>query len=113
MINNPKLLLYFFLLFSPGKHFVDKHRVELIKRVSNIEPILDELLDKEVITQEQYDKIRALPTSQEKMRELYSGSLRAEKCKDIFYEILLANEKFLVEDLSKGWSLAKLLENFL
>uniref|UniRef100_A0A3P9N2W2 PYD and CARD domain containing n=1 Tax=Poecilia reticulata TaxID=8081 RepID=A0A3P9N2W2_POERE len=27
-----------------GKHFVDKHRSELIKRVGNIGPILDELL---------------------------------------------------------------------
>uniref|UniRef100_A0A3P9DKX9 Pyrin domain-containing protein n=1 Tax=Maylandia zebra TaxID=106582 RepID=A0A3P9DKX9_9CICH len=81
-------------------HFVDKHRVELIQRVSNIEQILDELQYKEVIDQEQYDKFRALPTSQGRMRELYSGPLKAT-CKDIFYESLLANEKFLVEDLSK------------
>uniref|UniRef100_A0A3P9DR66 CARD domain-containing protein n=1 Tax=Maylandia zebra TaxID=106582 RepID=A0A3P9DR66_9CICH len=85
-----------------GKHFVDKHRVQLIQRVSNIAPILDELQYKEVIDQEQYDKIRALPTSQDRMRELYSGPLKASAaCKDIFYESLLANEKFLVEDLSK------------
>nr|XP_024656555.1 apoptosis-associated speck-like protein containing a CARD [Maylandia zebra] len=84
------------------KHFVDKHRVQLIQRVSNIAPILDELQYKEVIDQEQYDKIRALPTSQDRMRELYSGPLKASAaCKDIFYESLLANEKFLVEDLSK------------
>ncbi|XP_026041567.1 apoptosis-associated speck-like protein containing a CARD isoform X2 [Astatotilapia calliptera] len=84
------------------KHFVDKHRVQLIQRVSNIAPILDELQDKEVIDQEQYDKIRALPTSQDRMRELYSGPLKASAaCKDVFYESLLANEKFLVEDLSK------------
>lgn len=84
-----------------GKDFVDKHRGQLIKRVSNIAPILDELLDKEVIDQETYTKIRALSTSQEKMRELYSGPLGAEKCKDIFYQILLENEKFLVKELSE------------
>lgn len=87
---------------SSENHFVDKHRVQLIQRVSNIAPILDELQYKEVIDQEQYDKIRALPTSQDRMRELYSGPLKASAaCKDIFYESLLANEKFLVEDLSK------------
>ncbi|KAL3980143.1 E3 ubiquitin-protein ligase [Sarotherodon galilaeus] len=82
-----------------GKHFVDKHKLQLIKRVSNIAPILDELQDNEVIDQGQYDRIRALPTAQDKMRELYSGPLGAEKCKDIFYKILLANEKFLVNEL--------------
>uniref|UniRef100_A0A3P9DSK6 CARD domain-containing protein n=1 Tax=Maylandia zebra TaxID=106582 RepID=A0A3P9DSK6_9CICH len=86
-------------------HFVDKHRVQLIQRVSNIAPILDELLDNEVINQETYTRIRALSTTQEKMRELYSGPLKASAaCKDIyeiFYDILLANEKFLVKELSE------------
>nr|XP_024655557.1 uncharacterized protein LOC112431243 isoform X2 [Maylandia zebra] len=90
---------------SAGKHFVDKHRVQLIQRVSNIAPILDELLDNEVINQETYTRIRALSTTQEKMRELYSGPLKASAaCKDIyeiFYDILLANEKFLVKELSE------------
>ncbi|XP_035772525.1 NACHT, LRR and PYD domains-containing protein 1b allele 3-like [Neolamprologus brichardi] len=87
---------------ADGEDFVDKHRSQLIQRVSNIAPILDELLDKKVIDQEQYDKIRALPTSQDKMRELYSGPLKASAaCKKIFYESLLANEIFLIEDLSK------------
>ncbi|XP_003451301.1 apoptosis-associated speck-like protein containing a CARD isoform X1 [Oreochromis niloticus] len=83
-----------------GKHFVDKHKVQLIQRVSNIAPILDELQDNEVINQEQYARIRALSTAQDKMRELYSGPLQASAaCKDIFYKILLANEKFLVNEL--------------
>uniref|UniRef100_A0A3P9BTE5 Pyrin domain-containing protein n=1 Tax=Maylandia zebra TaxID=106582 RepID=A0A3P9BTE5_9CICH len=67
-------------------HFVDKHRVELIQRVSNIEPILDE--------------IRALQTSQEKMRELYSGPLKAGSAsKDVFYQILQTHERLLLNDL--------------
>uniref|UniRef100_A0A3Q0T8B5 PYD and CARD domain containing n=1 Tax=Amphilophus citrinellus TaxID=61819 RepID=A0A3Q0T8B5_AMPCI len=87
--------------FSDGitGHFVDKHRLDLIRRVSNISPILDELYDNEVVDQEVYDRIRALPTSQDKMRELYRCSMNAEKAKDIFYKILLANEKFLIEEL--------------
>uniref|UniRef100_A0A3P9BT36 CARD domain-containing protein n=1 Tax=Maylandia zebra TaxID=106582 RepID=A0A3P9BT36_9CICH len=78
---------------SPGlklkNHFVDKHRVELIQRVSNIEPILDD-----------YDRIRALQTSQEKMRELYSGPLKAGSAsKDVFYQILQTHERLLLNDL--------------
>ncbi|XP_044064231.1 apoptosis-associated speck-like protein containing a CARD isoform X2 [Siniperca chuatsi] len=85
---------------SDNIHFVDKHRTALINRVSNIAPILDELVDKNVIQQETYDRIRILPTTQEKMRELYSGCLKASgTCKDIFYKILEENEKYLIADL--------------
>uniref|UniRef100_A0A7N8X454 PYD and CARD domain containing n=1 Tax=Mastacembelus armatus TaxID=205130 RepID=A0A7N8X454_9TELE len=91
------------IIFSPlssGKHFVDRHKVELIRRVSNIGPILDDLLDEDVIQQEVYEQIRALPTTQDKIRELYSGPLKAsEACKDIFYESLQIHEKFLIDDL--------------
>uniref|UniRef100_A0A668UH28 Pyrin domain-containing protein n=1 Tax=Oreochromis aureus TaxID=47969 RepID=A0A668UH28_OREAU len=81
---------------SSENHFVDKHRVELIQRVSNIEPILDELLKEKVIQQESYDRIRALQTSQEKMRELYSGPLKAGSAsKDVFYQILQTHERLL------------------
>lgn len=87
---------------SSAEHFVDRHKVELIQRVSNVGPILDELLHKKVIQQESYDKIRALSTSQEKMRELCSGSLRAAPaCKDIFYKLLEEYEFYLIEDLKK------------
>nr|XP_024656505.1 uncharacterized protein LOC112432099 isoform X3 [Maylandia zebra] len=86
---------------TSGKDFVDKHRVQLTNRVSNIAPILDELLDNEVIDQETYTRIRALSTTQEKMRELYIGPLQAAACKKIFYDILLKNEKFLVKELSE------------
>uniref|UniRef100_A0A3Q3LYM0 PYD and CARD domain containing n=1 Tax=Mastacembelus armatus TaxID=205130 RepID=A0A3Q3LYM0_9TELE len=87
-------------LMGNGKHFVDRHKVELIRRVSNIGPILDDLLDEDVIQQEVYEQIRALPTTQDKIRELYSGPLKAsEACKDIFYESLQIHEKFLIDDL--------------
>lgn len=79
---------------------MEKHQLQLIQRVSNIEPILDQLLLKKVLQQESYDKIMALPTHQDKMRALYRGALRAAPaCKDIFYEILQENEPYLVDDL--------------
>ncbi|XP_026228058.1 apoptosis-associated speck-like protein containing a CARD [Anabas testudineus] len=85
---------------SETKHFVDKHKVELIKRVSNIGPILDELWDHDVLQQEVYDKIRALSTNQQKMRELFAGPLRASgACKDVFYQLLESNEPYLIKDL--------------
>ncbi|XP_032375193.1 apoptosis-associated speck-like protein containing a CARD [Etheostoma spectabile] len=87
---------------ADGKHFVDKHRTKLIERVSNIAVILDELLDQGVLQEEMYDKIRLLPTCQEKMRALYSGPLKAGGvCKDKFYNILEDKERYLVEELKK------------
>eukprot|EP00064_Thunnus_orientalis_P023135 superscaffoldBa00008459_g23364 len=83
------------------KHFVDEHRVDLIQRVTNIEPILDELLG-DFIQTEAYNKIRAKSTSQEKMRELYDGTLKAgEEVKDIFYKLLEKYEGCLVRDIKK------------
>lgn len=83
------------------KHFVDKHKDELIQRVSNIAPILDNLLTRKVVSEEIYDEIRVMSTTQKKMRELFSGPLRAggASCKDIFYQLLEEHEAFLVEDL--------------
>ncbi|XP_041648556.1 apoptosis-associated speck-like protein containing a CARD [Cheilinus undulatus] len=82
------------------KHFVDKHRMALIQRVSNIAPILDGLLFKGVIQQESYDNIRVLPTTQMKMRELFCGCLKAgPNCKDVFLKLLEENEKYLIEEL--------------
>ncbi|KAM8734420.1 uncharacterized protein AB9X84_023224 isoform 2-T2 [Acanthopagrus schlegelii] len=83
------------------EHFVDKHQSELIKRVNNVGPILDELLCRNVIQQESYDEIKTLPTAEEKMRELISGPLKSVPGKYIFYQILIENEPFLVEDLKR------------
>ena len=80
---------------------MDKHQSELIKRVSNVGPILDELLCRNVIQHESYDKIKLLPTAEEKMRSLIYGSLNSVPGKDIFYQILIENEPFLVEDLKR------------
>ena len=80
---------------------MDKHRVELIDKVSNIATIMDKLLDKKVLSDEIYAKIRAIPTSREKMRELYCGPLNAETCKDDFYKILEKHEPHLIAELKR------------
>ncbi|XP_067456262.1 uncharacterized protein [Thunnus thynnus] len=83
--------------------FVDKHRVELIRRVTNVAPILDELLKRDVINQVNYDKIRANHDSQETMRALLSGPLESSgfRGKQIFYKVLERNEPHLIDDLKR------------
>ncbi|XP_032374456.1 uncharacterized protein LOC116691180 [Etheostoma spectabile] len=83
------------------KHFVDEHRIKLIEKVSNIPAILDELLCENVIQKDSYDKISALPTSQEKMRELFNGPLKASgvQGKEMLYKILNKHESYLMNDL--------------
>uniref|UniRef100_A0A8C5CJY2 CARD domain-containing protein n=1 Tax=Gadus morhua TaxID=8049 RepID=A0A8C5CJY2_GADMO len=58
-----------------NKHFVDKHRSALIQRIRRLAPILDRLLDRKVLSQEEYDAIMAKGTPQDQARQLYSGAL--------------------------------------
>ncbi|XP_037532470.1 apoptosis-associated speck-like protein containing a CARD [Nematolebias whitei] len=91
--------IYIFYVFSE-EHFVDKHRDQLIQRVSNVSAILDQLLKEKVITDEIYDDIRSKPTSVAKMREIYTGPMKGGKCcKDVLYKILKNLEPFLIADL--------------
>uniref|UniRef100_A0A3B4X275 CARD domain-containing protein n=1 Tax=Seriola lalandi dorsalis TaxID=1841481 RepID=A0A3B4X275_SERLL len=83
------------------EHFVDKHQLRLIKRVTNIASILDELLDKKVINNEKWEEIRKMPTPDAKMREVYICMRAGDECKNIFFEILKRQEKLLIEDLQK------------
>ncbi|XP_072249636.1 uncharacterized protein [Leuresthes tenuis] len=87
---------------AEDEHFVDKHMEDLIQRVSTIGPILDALLRNKVVQPETYNTIRALPTPQDQIRELYCGPLRAGKaCKDIFYSVLQEKEPRLIADLNR------------
>nr|XP_033799798.1 apoptosis-associated speck-like protein containing a CARD [Geotrypetes seraphini] len=82
------------------EHFVDKHRIDLISRVSLVDPILDVLLSKGVLKDEKYDTIRAFSTSQEKMRELFRimrGCGPSDK--DILFQALKDNDLPLIRDL--------------
>ncbi|XP_049424567.1 uncharacterized protein LOC125883944 [Epinephelus fuscoguttatus] len=88
---------------AEDKHFLDKHQDELIQRVNNTAAILDELLSENVIQQHNYDKIRALPTSQEIMRELFNQPLTSsgDQGKETFYKILNKHESYLIDDLKR------------
>ncbi|KAM4581057.1 uncharacterized protein PAE49_005725 [Odontesthes bonariensis] len=87
---------------TEDEHFVDKHMEDLIQRVSATGPILDALLRNKVVQPETYLAIRALPTSQDQIRELFCGPLRAgEACKDIFLSVLREKEPRLMADLNR------------
>ncbi|XP_033496454.1 apoptosis-associated speck-like protein containing a CARD isoform X1 [Epinephelus lanceolatus] len=84
-----------------GKHFVDKHRSQLINRVCETASVLDALLENAVIQQGTYDEILAIPTHRDRMRKLYSGPLNSagDVGKDILLNILKETEKYLIDEL--------------
>ncbi|KAM9805319.1 apoptosis-associated speck-like protein containing a CARD [Syngnathus typhle] len=82
------------------EHFVIKHGTEVIESVTDINPILNSLLQKKVIQDDDYDEIRDTRGHQEKMTKIYGLVLRSGiRAKEIFFEILKEQEPALVEDL--------------
>ena len=86
-----------------GQHFIDKHRIQLIESISTVEPILDRLRTKNVITQENYSHIRSKSTSIQRMRELFElGSIRSTtKGKDCLYDVLMELEPLIMDKLKE------------
>ncbi|XP_056618204.1 apoptosis-associated speck-like protein containing a CARD [Triplophysa dalaica] len=84
-----------------NQQFIDKHRIQLIERVRNVDAILDELLEKTIISQEEYDKIRSKSTPTEKMREIFSGTMisAGNAGKLALYEALMKLQPPLMKDL--------------
>ncbi|KAE8588318.1 hypothetical protein XENTR_v10022461 [Xenopus tropicalis] len=89
---------------SGCNHFIDSNRSALIDRMSvpTINAVLDELLSKEILNDEQYSTVRSKKLSQEKMRELYSCAKSwRHQDKDMFFFLLSKHNKSLVMDLMK------------
>ncbi|KAG8517083.1 LOW QUALITY PROTEIN: NACHT, LRR and PYD domains-containing protein 1 [Galemys pyrenaicus] len=80
-------------------HFVDENREYLVARVTSVDPVLDKLLGK-VLSEEQYEAVRAEVTTQDQMRKLF-GFSRAwdETCKDLLYQALKETHPHLIGDL--------------
>uniref|UniRef100_A0A8C1TS67 CARD domain-containing protein n=1 Tax=Cyprinus carpio TaxID=7962 RepID=A0A8C1TS67_CYPCA len=76
--------------------FLLKHRAELIRRVSLVEPIADDM--KPLIGEEKYQMILNSGTSPAKMRALLDY-LTTPKLKDKLYQSLVKHEQFVVEYL--------------
>uniref|UniRef100_A0A3Q4N991 CARD domain-containing protein n=1 Tax=Neolamprologus brichardi TaxID=32507 RepID=A0A3Q4N991_NEOBR len=87
---------------SPGvcvSKFVDRNRKTLIQEVSEVLAIADELGD--LVHPEAYSKIRAIPTSQDKMRELFQRTMRSggRRVKAAFFDALKKHHPDLVESI--------------
>ncbi|XP_066433659.1 apoptosis-associated speck-like protein containing a CARD isoform X1 [Eleutherodactylus coqui] len=85
------------------KHFVDKHRTDLIQRVTLVAPILDDLLQDGLLPCEAYDTVRSINTNQEKMRALYDHVKSwGNKDKDKFLQSLIRHNPPLIRDLEEA-----------
>ncbi|XP_037670615.1 apoptosis-associated speck-like protein containing a CARD [Choloepus didactylus] len=87
---------------KPALHFIDQHRAALIARVTEVDGVLDALYGK-VLTEEQYQAVRAEPTSPTKMRKLFSFAPAWNVvCKDLLLQALRDTQPFLVADLEQS-----------
>lgn len=84
------------------KQFVDEHRSDLIQKVINIMPVLDDLKKKGLLTQENYNNVTSKSTSQDKMRELlmYVQQWSPED-KNTFYEVVKKHNKPIIKEIEK------------
>ncbi|XP_052053718.1 apoptosis-associated speck-like protein containing a CARD isoform X2 [Apodemus sylvaticus] len=84
------------------EHFVDQHRQALIARVTEVDGVLDALYGS-VLTEGQYQAVRAETTSQNKMRKLFSFAPAWNlNCKDVLLQALREIHPYLVADLEKS-----------
>ncbi|XP_075415705.1 NACHT, LRR and PYD domains-containing protein 1 [Tenrec ecaudatus] len=84
-------------------HFVDRYREQLIARVTSVDPVLDKLHG-HMLSEEQYESVRAEATKQDKMRKLFSFSRSWNSaCKDRLYQALKKTHPYLVVDLWEEW----------
>lgn len=88
--------------YPPALHFVDQHRAALIARVTDVDGVLDALYGK-VLSEEQYQAVRAETTNPTKMRKLFSFAPAWNMtCKDMLLQALRDSQPFLVVDLEQS-----------
>ncbi|XP_008571687.1 PREDICTED: NACHT, LRR and PYD domains-containing protein 1 [Galeopterus variegatus] len=84
-------------------HFVDRYREQLVARVTSVDPVLDKLHG-QVLSEEQYERVRAEATKQSQMRMLLSISRSWDQgCKDRLYQALKETHPHLIVDLWEKW----------
>ncbi|XP_012587252.1 PREDICTED: apoptosis-associated speck-like protein containing a CARD [Condylura cristata] len=87
------------LMKAKQAHFVDRHRAALINRVTEVDAVLDNLYGS-VLTEEQYQAVRAESTNPNKMRKLFGfAPAWDQNCKDLLLQALRETQSFLVADL--------------
>ncbi|XP_027282659.1 NACHT, LRR and PYD domains-containing protein 1a-like isoform X2 [Cricetulus griseus] len=80
-------------------HFLDQYREQLVTRVTSVDPLLDKLHSL-VLSEQEYEAVRAEATTQDKMRKLLSHSRSwTRACKDQVYRALNETHPHLIMDL--------------
>lgn len=80
-------------------HFVDRHREQLVARVTSVDAVLDKLYGW-LLSDEQYESIRAESTKPDQMRKLFSFSKSWDwACKDQLYRALKETHPHLIMEL--------------
>lgn len=85
------------------RHFVDRYREQLVARVTSVDPILDKLHG-QVLSEEQYEGVRAETTAPGQMRKLFGFSRSWNwACKDRLYQALKETHPHLIMELWEKW----------
>ncbi|XP_076398928.1 NACHT, LRR and PYD domains-containing protein 1b allele 3-like [Peromyscus maniculatus bairdii] len=80
-------------------HFLDQHREQLVARVTSVDSLLDKLHGT-LLSQEEYEAVRAEATNQDRMRKLFIFSRSWDKtCKNKVYQALKETHPHLMMDL--------------
>ncbi|XP_069623594.1 uncharacterized protein [Ranitomeya imitator] len=58
------------LYFKGILHFIDHHRSDLIRWIRHVDPVLHDLYDQYLLTEEEYNGLKEKTTSKDKMKEL-------------------------------------------
>ncbi|KAM4025843.1 uncharacterized protein ACNLHF_026267 isoform 2-T2 [Anomaloglossus baeobatrachus] len=80
-------------------NFVNENRNNLIKLITQVDPVLDHLLQEKLLTREQYDNIRKKSSSQERMRQLLTCVDHEQN--DQFLPILEKHYPTVIKNLKK------------
>ncbi|XP_017569930.1 apoptosis-associated speck-like protein containing a CARD [Pygocentrus nattereri] len=86
--------------FSEAK-FIDAKSADLVSRATGVESILDVLLSRKVINNNQYSDISAEKTPQRMMSALIRGPIFAggNPAKSVLYKVLMDQQSYMMKDL--------------
>ncbi|XP_069817163.1 uncharacterized protein [Dendropsophus ebraccatus] len=88
--------------FRDRVNFIDCHRSDLIRMITDVDPFLCDLWDQKLLTQEQYNNVMEKRTSQWKMRELCDIIRHWEDTeKYTAYTVLRNYNKQIIRDLRR------------
>uniref|UniRef100_A0A3B1KAW5 PYD and CARD domain containing n=1 Tax=Astyanax mexicanus TaxID=7994 RepID=A0A3B1KAW5_ASTMX len=81
--------------------FIDDKWAELVQRATGVEAVLDVLLSRRMINDEQYSEICSERIAQRMMQRLIREALRAsgDSGKIVLYDVLMALQPYMMKDL--------------